>query len=60
MTKVEALKALYAKLGGTPSDVAGMDEISELIGAIAEVAGDLADNVATLVEAASDGGGGEG
>lgn len=35
MTNVEALKTLYAALGGTPADVAGASTIVEVLNAIA-------------------------
>lgn len=35
MNNVEALKALFAALGGTPSDVAGASTIVEVLNAIA-------------------------
>lgn len=35
-TTVEALKGLYAALGGTPADVAGITLIPDMISAIAE------------------------
>lgn len=35
MTNVEALKALYAALGGTPADVANANTIVEVLNAIA-------------------------
>lgn len=35
-TTVEALKALYAALGGTPADVADITLIPDMINAIAE------------------------
>lgn len=37
MNNVEALKALYAALGGTPADVAGASTIVEVLNAIAEL-----------------------
>ena len=36
-TNLEALKSLYAALGGTPSTVAGMTELDDVIGEIAKV-----------------------
>lgn len=39
MTNLEALKKLYADLGGTASDVANMDTSSEVIEALSAVAG---------------------
>lgn len=39
MTNLEALKKLYAELGGNPSDVADMTTSAEVIGVLNEVAG---------------------
>lgn len=50
MTKLEALKTLYAALGGTPADAAELETVVEVLNAIAELfKGETADTIADAV-----------
>ena len=55
MTNPEALKALYAALGGNPTDVANMDTNPDVIYAIATLISGGATNPLPAVTAADNG-----
>ena len=55
MGNVEALKALYVAMGGTEEDVKNLNLNSEVIAALANVAGTSAAGILPEVTAADDG-----
>ena len=55
MGNVEALKALYIALGGAAEDVENLTLNSEVIAAIAGIAGEIAGGVLPEVSAADEG-----